>query len=281
MFPPFRQRAPCAHRSLVNAIAERADALRRAYRSLLLVGTAGLLALSCQHAEAGLNSGPEYATLQAIYNSTDGANWTTSTGWGSGDACSWYGITCDQDLMPEDNTSHVVYISMSYNNLNGPLPDLTGLTALDSLELDNNLLSGSIPALGGMASLRIVTIYLNQLTGSIPALAGMANLEYFSADDNQLTGPIPELAGIPKLRGFSVPRNQLTGVIPDLAGLTAFQHLDVGTNHLTGSIPSLTGLTSLSLLDVRENQLTGSLPDRSDQEGCQSASRCSMSARTS
>ena len=37
------------------------------------------------------------AALMALYNSTDGPNWTNNTGWGKGDPCdsAWYGVTCD------------------------------------------------------------------------------------------------------------------------------------------------------------------------------------------
>src|SRR5678816_2159276 len=115
---PSRKPAPRAHRSFAMTAAHATHTRRHVGWSFLFLGTASLLTVPCHQAHAGLNSGPEFSALQAIYTSTDGANWIDSTGWGSGDACSWHGITCDQDSTPGDNTSHVTQISLYYNNLN-------------------------------------------------------------------------------------------------------------------------------------------------------------------
>lgn len=63
-------------------------------------------------------SAPQRDALVALYNSTDGPNWTEKTNWLSGDPCgnNWYGVTCN-----------------------------TGGTAVTSLDLADNHLSGSIP----------------------------------------------------------------------------------------------------------------------------------------
>ena len=52
----------------------------------------------------------EREALIALYNSTDGPNWTTNTGWlgESGTECTWYGITC-QD-------SNIIQIILSSKN---------------------------------------------------------------------------------------------------------------------------------------------------------------------
>src|SRR5678815_1689013 len=216
---PSRKPARCAHRSFATTATHPTGARLHLGWRFLLLGSASLLAVPCHQAHAGLNSGPEFSALQAIYTSTDGANWTDSTGWGSGDACSWFGITCDQDTTPGDNTSHVVQVYLSYNNLNGSIADLTELIALQDIQVDNNLLTGSILVLTGLISLRNFDVHANLLTGSIPALTALAGLQYVSVDDNQLTGGIPALIGLANLRSFTAPRNQLTGAIPDLTGL--------------------------------------------------------------
>ena len=41
----------------------------------------------------------ERDALIALYNSTDGANWTDKTGWlgEAGTECSWFGVTCTNE----------------------------------------------------------------------------------------------------------------------------------------------------------------------------------------
>lgn len=136
---------------------------------VLLVGLAILTAVACPRAQAGLNSGAEYAGLQALYGSTGGASWTTSTNWETGDACAWHGITCDQDTTPSDNTSHVININLESNNLTGNLPALTGLTNLQYIDVSANHLSGPIPSLGGLANLLFFLAGNNRLSGALPA----------------------------------------------------------------------------------------------------------------
>jgi hypothetical protein len=66
----------------------------------------------------------------ALYNATDGDNWTNNTGWLSGDKpCLWYGV--------EDCTWFSVReIDLRYNNLNGTLPtEIENLTNLEILLL--------------------------------------------------------------------------------------------------------------------------------------------------
>ncbi len=81
----------------------------------------------------------ECQALVALYDSTDGANWYTNTGWVQSDTpCSWYGVTC--------STGHVSHLQLDFNYLLGPVPsELGNLTELVSLVLHGNGLTGVIP----------------------------------------------------------------------------------------------------------------------------------------
>ena len=82
------------------------------------------------------------AALQALYNATNGANWTDSTNWGTNeDLASWHGVTTNSD-------GRVTRLELQENGLNGTLPtELGDLTALESLRLDGNVyLTGSLPS---------------------------------------------------------------------------------------------------------------------------------------
>ncbi|MGB3714294.1 MAG: hypothetical protein WA996_07685, partial [Candidatus Promineifilaceae bacterium] len=91
----------------------------------------------------------ERDALMALYNSTNGPNWTTNTGWDTADPyCSWYGVSCLY--------GHVTGLSLQSNYLAGTIPvELGNLSSLTYLDLYHNQLSGPIPAeLGILSSLK-------------------------------------------------------------------------------------------------------------------------------
>jgi Leucine-rich repeat (LRR) protein len=91
----------------------------------------------------------ERDALVALYNSTDGANWTDNTGWlgAAGTECDWYGVTC--------TSGQITTLSLGSNNLSGTIPtELGNLTSLIQLNFFNNSLTGTIPAeLGNLTNL--------------------------------------------------------------------------------------------------------------------------------
>ena len=85
-------------------------------------------------------SSVERSALIALYNSTDGANWTNNTGWlgSAGTECFWFGVTCD--------SGSVSSLSLNSNSLTGTIPnELGNLTNLLSIDFSYNSLSGTIP----------------------------------------------------------------------------------------------------------------------------------------
>jgi hypothetical protein len=61
---------------------------------------------------------PECEALVALYNSTNGDEWTDATNWGDDNSpCGWAGVTCQNgDMGP------VVVLNLFQNNLTGTLP---------------------------------------------------------------------------------------------------------------------------------------------------------------
>lgn len=237
--------------------------------------------LSC----AGVSQIPlaECQALEALYASTNGAQWYDKAGWTTTNTpCSWYGVTCQ--------AGRVSQLALNDNNLAGPLPtqlgDLTQLRTLNlkrnaitgsvpvgisnlaqiqTLDLSENSLSGAIPTqVGSLAALQTLNLSNNQLTGAIPTqLAGLTALQTLNLSTNQLTGQIPPvIGGMVSLRSLALNNNQLTGQIPTALGnLTNLQQLLLANNSLTGSIPTnLGGLGNLSQLVLARNQLSGQIP---------------------
>ncbi len=112
------------------------------------------------------------AALIALYNATDGANWTDNTGWLSPDESTWYGVTV--------TSCHITDIQLDGNNLTGTIPPEIGdLPMLEGLSLGANQLSGSIPPeIGNLTNLIGLNLAINQLDGSVPPeLGNLVNLQ--------------------------------------------------------------------------------------------------------
>ncbi len=200
------------------------------------------------------------AALVALYNATDGPNWTTSTNWLTDRPLSeWHGVDTD------DN-GRVTGLDLAFNGLNGEIPPQLGsLANLSDLSLAANRLSGEIPPeLGSLSSLVWLWLGGNQLSGEIPLELGrLTNLEGLVLGHNQLSGEIPpELGNLANLKRLRLGGNQLSGEIPlELGRLTNLEGLVLGHNQLSGQIPAELGnLSNLEELDLSGNRLSGEIP---------------------
>jgi Leucine-rich repeat (LRR) protein len=216
----------------------------------------------------------ECEALIALYDSTDGENWSDNTGWNvTNTPCSWYQIRCDG--------GHVTVIDLPLNGLSGSIPaEMGNLINLETLYLADDQLSGSIPAeLGNLSNLRGLYLHNTQLSGSIPReLGNLINLEILYLSNNQLSGSIPaELGNLSNLKDLYLSNNQLNGfIIPtELGNLSKLGVLDLSHNQLSGSIPAeLANLYYNTWIKLNNNELCGNIPleflNRSSDSGFES-----------
>ncbi len=195
--------------------------------------------------------------LVALYNSTNGASWTTT--WDLNTPVdTWHGITV--------SGNRVTAINLLNNNLNGPLPASIGdLTALTNLWLGGDPISGSLPAsIGSLTNVTGFYIYLTNLSGSIPPEIGdMTSLYVLLLESNNLSGTIPAAIGnLTNLYTLKLYNNGLTGAIPTQIGsMSNLGIMDLNNNNLSGSIPTEIGsLANLKELSLWGNSLSGSIP---------------------
>ena len=198
--------------------------------------------------------------LVALYNATDGPNWTNNSNWLSGnDISTWYGVSV--------SNGWVTRLDLLNNNLTGSISgELDNLSNLTVLWLDGNQLSGAIPIqLSNLSNLTALHLNNNQLRGEIPTeLGNLTNLIQLGLGGNQLSGVIPtQLSNLSNLMQLWLGHNQLSGQIPvALTGLTNLTHLTLNHNQLSGSMPTQLGnLTNLEWLYLHNNtSLTDALP---------------------
>ena len=230
------------------------------WRKLAVIACAALLLMTGGNAGAQGTVATDRAALVALYNATDGANWTNNTNWLSNEALSeWRGVTTDAD-------GRVTGLSLFINMLSGAIPvELGNLDKLQRLGLWDNELSGTIPdELGNLGSLLYLSLAQNQLSGTIPTELGrLTNLQQLNLNNNELTGTIPvELGDLTSLQQLRLYNNQLTGEIPgELGNLGSLLYLSLWDNELSGAIPvELGSLTNLLQLNLNNNELTGTIP---------------------
>ena len=114
--------------------------------------------------DLSLNPCPGRNALAALYESTDGANWTNDANWLSDKPLDeWYGVTTN-------SSGQIIRLDLSNNRLNGKIPvELGNISNLATLFLFGNSLDGEVPVeLGNLANLRRLFIGGNLLDGCIP-----------------------------------------------------------------------------------------------------------------
>ncbi|KAJ1257156.1 hypothetical protein BS78_K194900 [Paspalum vaginatum] len=208
---------------------------------------------------------------------------------GTVDCCSWEGITCNRH-------GAVTEVSLPQRGLKGHISsDLSGLTALQRLNLSHNLFSGGLPlkrlvsstamivvdvsynhlggGLGELPSsdtihgwpLQVLNISSNMFTGEFPSSSwkSMKNLVALNASNNSFSGQVPSsfCLGSPSIAVLDLQHNQFNGNIPSVLGnCSMLRVLMVGHNSLSGTIPDeLFNATSLERLSFRGTGLQGTL----------------------
>ena len=207
-------------------------------------------------------TGGDRDVLVALYEATDGPNWTKNNNWlTNAPLYAWHGVSTDA-------SGRVQRLNLPENGLTGEIPaELGKLANLKSLSLSLNGLTGEIPPeLGDLANLERLYLGGNTLTGEIPPeLGDLTNLEWLWLRFNVLTGEIPpKLGDLTNLVSLSLNSNILTGEIPpELGGLTNLERLSLGNNGLTGEVPAELGnLANLERLWLPWNGLTGEIPPK-------------------
>jgi len=258
---------------------------RRGWYWLLVLVGASLSPLPSRAQGAGtVPDALELRVLHQLFDATQGPQWQDNRGWPQKpadwtkvsvtDAQNWFGVqVVNGDVvglsLPRNNLvgglppgwdqlAELQTLDLSFNQLNGALPDSLG-PALTSLDLSYNQLTGPLPATWNQATgLTFCALYQNQLSGPLPgAWFALRNLRTLSLQSNRLTGPLPATWDqFPALIDLNLAFNRLSGPLPNWTQ-SQLQACYLGSNRFTGSLPaSLLQLPLLAYLAVDANQLT-------------------------
>ena len=130
----------------------------RSLLNLVLLSVA-LIALTAACGESE-SASLDRDALVALYNSTDGPNWTNNANWLTDvELGQWHGVATFR--------GRVIALELRLNQLRGEIPpELGSLARLQVLDLRTNDLSGEIPSgFGELASLTGLALQGNRLSG--------------------------------------------------------------------------------------------------------------------
>ncbi|CAD6261655.1 unnamed protein product [Miscanthus lutarioriparius] len=145
-----------------------------------------------------------------------------------------------------DSAPQLQVLSLDNCSLSAGIPGFLGrLTGLQNLTLSYNNLSGPVPAaLNGSG---IQRLWLNnqrgdaKLSGTLDVVVTMTGLQELWLHGNDFSGPIPDaIADCKELYTVRLNNNQLVGLLPPgLAALPALRELKLDNNNLLGPVPAL------------------------------------------
>ncbi|KAG9441194.1 hypothetical protein H6P81_017048 [Aristolochia fimbriata] len=194
------------------------------------------------------------------------------------------------DTIPEwfwDISSNLSLLNLSYNHIQGQLPNPFRVGAYADVDLRSNQLQGQLPLPYSPLSLfdvsnnqlsgplhqsissvtpdiTILAISNNHFTGSIPLSIGqMLSLQVLDLSRNGFIGKIPpSLGNCSYIKALDLSSNYLTGWVPESIGrLQQLKSLHLNNNSLSGKFPaSVKNCTSLETLDLGENRFSGLIP---------------------
>ncbi|KAK6270136.1 hypothetical protein POUND7_007241 [Theobroma cacao] len=114
------------------------------------------------------------------------------------------------------NLTHLTHLDLSYNRLEGSLPNhVSELQLLEDISISNNLISGGVPSwLFTLLSLRRLDLSYNKLTGPIDQIQKPNSLEYIDLSSNDIHGSIlNSFFDLVSLETLDLSSNNLSGVI--------------------------------------------------------------------
>jgi hypothetical protein len=143
-------------------------------------------------------------------------------------------------------------VGNQYINWTGAFPDLSAITTLAAVLINNSSLTGSNLNLSALNNLTSLHIHANLLSGAFPILPTGANSKIVSMNVGQnkttrFTGTPPLLTDHPACTSLAYSNNDVAGPIQDLSVRPTLTNFWCSGCLHTGDIPNLSSHTALAI----------------------------------
>jgi hypothetical protein len=213
--------------------------------------------------ESGIAVYPDREALVALYQSTNGPNWTYS-----------WDYHRDISLFPfstYNDEGRLISLFLYDNNMSGLIPSEIGnLTELDRLEIqESSNLRGQIPPeIGNLTKLTTLNFTGCDLQGDVPSTLGfLTSLETLRLGNNRLTSIPLEIENLSKLEQLDLSRNPLNIPAPEtFSNLIELRSLNlsyINYNFSPNTTPfpnEILQLQKLEYLNMENSWLEGEIP---------------------
>lgn len=140
-------------------------------------------------ASAASYSETQFIGLEALFNATDGEQWTLSTGWRDAalGVCGWYGVSCN------GSGENVTALTLAGNGLAGNITEAAeffDVVSLQGVDLSDNALVGPVAqGFGLMQNLEVLDLSRNEFSLLPPKWgSGALSLQHLSLQLNNISG---------------------------------------------------------------------------------------------
>jgi len=182
------------------------------------------------------NLGIAEAKLQGDLRNFPGVSW----GSGNGDSCA------------------VGWIDFPGRDLGGALhPEISKLTELRRLDLDDTNVTGSLDVLANHTQLRRLSLRHTRVTGRLEDLPKAKHLQILDLSGTKVTGDVAALANATELGFLGLSNTAVFGELESLAKLEWLEELDLSETSVSGELKSLENLNDLRELDLANLKVVG------------------------
>ena len=142
------------------------------------------------------------------------------------------------------------------------LPDLSGLTSLQTLDLRYCEALEQL-SLSGLTRLQTLNLSYCIALKELPDLSGLTRLQTLNLSCYGALKQLPDLSGLTRLQKLDLSYCIALKELPDLSGLTSLQTLNLSCCIALKELSDLSGLTRLQKLDLSRCEALEQLPDLS------------------
>ncbi|NDJ25475.1 GTPase, partial [Nostoc sp. B(2019)] len=161
--------------------------------------------------------------------------------------------------------SNLTTLFLNNNQLSSLPPEISQLSNLTTLSLANNQLSSLPPEISQLSNLTTLSLANNQLSSLPPEFSQLSNLTRLYLDNNQLSSLPLEFCQLSNLTRLYLDNNQLSSLPLEFCQLSSLTTLFLADNQLSSLPPEFSQLSNLTTLDLHNNPLTSPPPEIIEQ----------------